>query len=122
MWSFLTRLSGFAGLLRVNRLCVPLCTALIPIEGGTYASANNKPLISGVLFYQEVFRDGGLPNEWKARVSVHELGHVFGLQDRKSSIGDDGIMFYSVPHGAAQMNYFWRRVDAAAIRKTLRPY
>ena len=90
-------------------------------EGGTWASANNSPMNSGVLFYLESHRDGGLATDWKARVSIHELGHNFGLQDSYVSVAVDGIMHGYAPVGAASSYYFWRPTDINAIRAASNP-
>ncbi|MBR3085303.1 MAG: tetratricopeptide repeat protein [Kiritimatiellae bacterium] len=90
-------------------------------ETGAWASANNEPLLSGVLFYQESQRDGNLSRQWKSRISVHELGHNFGLHDRYGSIKNDGIM-HGYTEGQPSMNYFWGKQDAAVIRSMPVPY
>ena len=90
-------------------------------EGGTWASANNWPLGSGVLFYLESFRDGSLAADWIARVTVHELGHNFGLLDSYVSPATDGIMHGYAPAGSASANFFWRDADVNTIRSVSNP-
>lgn len=90
-------------------------------EGGTWASANNPPLSSGVLFYLESLRDGNLSQGWKSRVCVHELGHNFGLSDRYNSPSIDGIMHGYAPAGLPSANYFWFPEDAATVRSVSKP-
>ena len=91
-------------------------------EGGTWASANNSPMGAGVLFYLESFRDGSLASDWTSRVSVHELGHNFGLIDSYISPATDGIMHGYAPVGSASSDYFWRDVDVNTIRSVSNPY
>ena len=90
-------------------------------EGGTWASANNSPMGAGVLFYLESFRDGSLASDWISRVSVHELGHNFGLLDSYISPATDGIMHGYAPVGSASSDYFWRDVDVNTIRSGSNP-
>lgn len=90
-------------------------------EGGTWASANNRPMQSGVLFYNESCRDGGLSQGWRSRISVHELGHNFGLVDLRNAASSDGIMHGVAPVGLPSMNYFWRTEDVNTIRNVVKP-
>ncbi len=79
---------------------------------------------SGVLIYAESIRDGSLPVEWRARVTVHEIGHNFGLGHTGSTnTAEGGIMFpWADPaFGPAATNYFFIPVDADAIRRIPRP-
>ena len=91
-------------------------------EGGTWGSANNTPLNSGVLIYLESQRDGGLTTDWRSRVTVHELGHNFGLEHGPTiSVEVDGIMHKYAPAGTASSNYFWRPADINIIRSVSNP-
>ncbi len=91
------------------------------IERGTWASANNKPMKSGVLLYIESQRDGLLSNDWKARVTIHEVGHNFGLIDQYNDPASDGIMYGYAPDGNSSDNYFFIDSDVNKIRKINNP-